>query len=98
VARVLEPTIERDSENGFAAKEKSLPGALNSLLEEIPVRRNAHGGGEQMREMVRAQARNGGDRCKPQIIGEMRVNEIDRAAQTRIESDSALRTIILLQR
>jgi len=64
-----------------------------SLLEEIPVRRHAHGRGEQMREMVWAHARNSGDRCKPQIIGEMRVDEIDRAAQARIESNRAPPTV-----
>ena len=54
------------------------------------MRRHAHGRGEQMREMIGAQSRNRGHRREPQIIGDMRVNEIDRAAQTCVETDPAL--------
>ena len=89
VARVLEATIERNGENGLAAEQQALPGALDAQLEEIAVRRHAHGGGEQMREMIRGKARDRRHGREPEIIRQMRVDEIDGAAQASVESHRA---------
>ncbi len=87
VAHILESAVERNGENALAAEEQTFLCTLNSQLEEIPVRRHADGRGEQMREMIGAEARDGSYRREPEIIRKMCVDEIDRAAQATVESE-----------